>query len=57
MYLEGGHAYVYFTYGAHHCLNIVTGRKDEGVAVLIRALEPVEGIETMFANRPPDIVE
>lgn len=51
MYLPGGHAYVYFTYGAHHCLNVVAGKKDEGVAVLIRAIEPVEGIQTMCANR------
>jgi DNA-3-methyladenine glycosylase len=52
MYLPGGHAYVYFTYGAHHCLNVVCGRKDEGVAVLIRAVEPTEGVASMFSNRP-----
>jgi len=52
MYLEGGHAYVYFTYGAHYCLNVVAGEKHEGVAVLVRALEPVEGIPVMFAHRP-----
>jgi len=51
MYLPGGHAYVYFTYGAHFCLNVVCGKKDVGVAVLIRALEPTEGIDTMYRNR------
>ena len=52
MYLPGGHAYVYFTYGMHHCLNVVCGRRDEGVAVLIRALEPTEGLDAMFRRRP-----
>ena len=52
MYLPGGHAYVYFTYGMHHCMNVVCGRRDEGVAVLIRALEPTEGLEAMAHRRP-----
>jgi DNA-3-methyladenine glycosylase len=51
MYKEGGHLYVYFTYGIHYCLNIVTGKKGVGEAVLIRAIEPVEGIDIMKRNR------
>ncbi len=52
MYLPGGHAYVYFTYGMHHCLNIVCGKADEGVAVLLRAIQPTEGLKRMYRNRP-----
>ena len=51
MFEEGGYLYVYFTYGAHHCCNIVTGKKGQGTAVLIRALEPVDGINLMIKNR------
>lgn len=51
MFNEGGFFYVYFTYGNHFCCNVVTGFKDEGTAVLIRAIEPVEGIEIMTMNR------
>lgn len=51
MFNEGGYFYVYFTYGAHYCCNVVTGKKGHGTAVLIRALEPVEGMDIMIANR------
>ena len=51
MFLPGGHAYIYLCYGIHHLFNIVTGTKDEAHAVLIRAVEPLEGLEKMRQNR------
>lgn len=51
MYARAGTAYVYFTYGMHHCFNVVCGEVDEPVAVLIRALEPTEGLERMRTLR------
>ena len=51
MFGRAGFAYVYLIYGFHHCLNFVTERLDYPAAVLIRALEPVEGMDLMKARR------
>lgn len=51
MFEDGGVLYVYFTYGMHYCMNVVTETAGRGAAVLIRAIEPFAGEQHMLRNR------
>jgi DNA-3-methyladenine glycosylase len=51
MYMEGGHLYVYFIYGMHCCVNIVTGEKDDPCAVLLRGAEVAAGNDIIARRR------
>ena len=51
LFFQGGHIYTYFTYGIHTLFNIVTGPEGNAQAVLIRALDPVQGEETFYQRR------
>lgn len=51
MYMEGGVAYIYLCYGIHHLFNVITGTEGIPTGVLVRAVEPLEGIEEMLRRR------
>jgi DNA-3-methyladenine glycosylase len=51
LWLDRGHAYVYFIYGSSYCLNVTSETEGIGAGVLIRAIEPLEGIDLMIERR------
>ncbi len=51
MFGRAGRLYVYLSYGIHCCANVVTGRDGDGQAVLLRAVEPLDGVEEMWRRR------
>jgi len=54
MFGQGGHAYVYLIYGIYYCMNVVTNKENYPEAVLIRAIEPIEGLDLMKRRRGTD---
>lgn len=52
MFGPAGHLYVYFTYGMHHCANVVTGSESGAEAVLLRGITPLVGVAAMTERRP-----
>ncbi len=57
MYKEGGTAYVYLIYGIHHLFNVVTHMADVPHAVLVRGIEPLEGVDIMLERRKMEILK
>lgn len=56
MFGKGGHAYIYLIYGMYYCMNIVTNQETYPEAVLIRALEPVDGLDLMKKRRSTEVI-